>query len=56
MNTHNIFFYGDIWKIIIELSLNILLICSTVQGTQANCIKQSQELKKMLAATSVYKN
>ena len=28
MSTHNIYFYGEIWKILSKLSQNTLLICS----------------------------
>ena len=32
MSTHNIFFYGEIWKLISKLSSNTLRICSTARS------------------------
>ena len=37
MNTHNICFYGELTKIVLELSSNILLVCSTVM--MIDCLK-----------------
>ena len=37
VSTHNISFYGELTEIILELSLNTLLICSTdIKGDHGN--------------------
>ena len=40
MSTHNIPFYGELTKIILHLSLNTLLICSTVILNHADALSQ----------------
>ena len=40
MNTHNIPFYGELTKIILQSSLNTLLICSTVIFNHVDALSQ----------------
>ena len=38
MSTSNICFYGELTKIILQLSLNVLLICSTAAMRPRGCL------------------
>ena len=40
MSTHNIYFYGELTKIILQLSSNILLTCSTDSPNQTHSFWQ----------------
>ena len=45
MSTHNICFYGDLTKIIPELSSDTFLICSTVKLYQVCCTRKNLTLR-----------
>ena len=46
MSTHNICFYGELTKIILQFSSNTLLICSS-EKVKSDSIKEEDQLKIM---------
>ena len=43
MSTHNIYFYGELTKIILQLSSNTLLICSIARVYQSDLLTPATE-------------
>ena len=55
MSTHNICFYGELTKIILQLSSNIHLICCTESAAQAESSVHTKQLvaRIFVAATNL---
>ena len=54
MSTHNICFYGEIWKIIPKSSQNTHLVCSTVTNNRGFFADPSNEMGHVKSSPCVY--